>query len=53
MAEEDGGFIWPDEDGADEDFTVIHHILVQCGRVSVDATGRRERGRAINVKGKF
>ena len=29
--EEDGGFVRPDEDGADEDFKVIHHILVPVG----------------------
>ena len=26
--EEDGRFVGPDEDGADEDFKVVHHVLV-------------------------
>ena len=29
--EEDGGFVWPDEDGADEDLEVAHHVLVPVG----------------------
>ena len=29
--EEDGGFVRPDEDGVDEDFKVIHHILGPVG----------------------
>ena len=29
MAEEkDGRFVGPDEDGADENFKVVHHVLV-------------------------
>ena len=31
MAEEDGGFVRPDEYRADEDFKVIHHVLVPVG----------------------
>ena len=29
--EEDGGFVGPDEYGADEDFKVVHHGLVPVG----------------------
>ena len=29
--EEDGGFVRPDEYGADEDFKVVHHDLVPVG----------------------
>ena len=39
--EEDGGFVWPDEDGADEDLKVVHHVLVPVGWVSLDAKGRK------------
>ena len=43
--EEDGGFVWPDEDGADEDLKVVPNVLVPVGLVSLDAEGRRgERG---------
>ena len=36
--EEDGGFVWPDEDGADD-----HHVLVPVGWVSLDAKGRKRK----------
>ena len=29
--EEDSGFVWPDEHRADEDFKVVHHVLVPVG----------------------
>ena len=47
MAEEkDGGFVWPDEDGANEDIKVVHHVLVPVRWVSLDAERRRgERGK--------
>ena len=31
VEEEDGRFIAPDEDGADEDLKVVHHVLVPVG----------------------
>ena len=44
--EKDGWFVGPDEDGADEDLKVIHHVLVPVGWVSLDVKWRRqERGR--------
>ena len=53
--EEDGRFIAPDEDGADENFKVVHHVLVPVGWVSLDAKERRgERGRwRRRIEGKF
>ena len=29
--EEDSGFVGPNEDGADEDLKVVHHVLVPVG----------------------
>ena len=44
--EEDGGFVGPDGDGADEDLKVVHHVSVPVGWVSLNVEGRRgERGR--------
>ena len=52
--EEDGRFIAPDEDGADENFKVVHHVF-PVGWVSLDAKERRgERGRRRRrIEGKF
>ena len=42
--EEDGGFAWPDEDGADEDYKVVHHVLVPVGGLAsmVKGEGKEE-----------
>ena len=53
--EEDGGFVGPDEDGADEDLKVVHHVLVPVGWVSLDAKGRKRKEMEMEwyIKGKF
>ena len=39
--EEDGRSVGPDEDGADENFKVVHQVLIPVGWVSLDAKERR------------
>ena len=51
--EEDGGFVGPYEDGADEDFKVVHHVLVPVGRLVSVLKGKRENEEEVNVKRKF
>ena len=50
--EEDGRFVWPDEDGADEDLKVVHHVLVPVGWVSLGRK-RKEMEMEWYIKGKF
>ena len=51
MAEdEDGGFVGTDEDGTDEDFKVVHHVMVPA---MLKGEGEKEEGGGLNVKGKF
>ena len=51
--EEDGGFIGPDEDGADEDFKMAHHVLVPVGWLVSMLKGKGENEEELNVKRKL
>ena len=51
--EEDGGFVGPDEDRADEDFKMIHHVLIPVGWLILVVKGEGEKEEELNVKGKF
>ena len=51
---EDGRFVRSDEDGADEDLKVVHHVLVPVGWISLDANGRKRNEKKDGIlKGSF
>ena len=53
--EEDGGFVGPKEDGADENLKVVHHVLVPCGIGQSRCQRQKEEGEGEgwNIEGKF
>ena len=50
--EEDGGLVGPDEDGADEDFKVVHHVYIPVGWLvsMIKGEGEKEEGLKANFK---
>ena len=54
MAEvKDGEFVGPHEDGADEDFKVVHLVLISVGWLVSMLKGKGENEEELNVIRKF
>ena len=51
--EEDGGFVWPDEYGADEDFKVVQHVLISVGGSASMLVGEGKEEEEQMLKGSF